>query len=71
MLVAELNLILLGPPFVITDEDIEYFVHALDDVLSDCYKLPGPMWDLGANLVRAAMRNKGEKQPEPAAAGAR
>jgi ornithine--oxo-acid transaminase len=56
---------------VITDEDIQYFVKALDDVLSDCHKLPGPMWDLGANLVKAAMRNKTEKQPEPATAGTR
>jgi len=25
------------------------------------------MWDLGANLVKAALRNKDEKQPEPEA----
>ncbi len=53
------------PPFVISDEDIQYFVNALDDVLSDCHKLPGPMWDLGANLVKAAMANKSGKPPEP------
>lgn len=49
------DIIRLLPPFVISDEDIQYFVHALDDVLSDCHKLPGPMWDLGANLVKAAL----------------
>jgi ornithine--oxo-acid transaminase len=65
------DIIRILPPFVITDEDIQYFVKALDDVLSDCHKLPGPMWDLGANLVKAAMRNKTEKQPEPATAGTR
>lgn len=62
------DVIRILPPFVITDEDIQYFVGALDDVLLDCHKLPGPMWDLGANLVKAALRNKGEKQPEPASA---
>lgn len=52
------------PPFVITDEDIQYFVSALDDVLSECHKLPGPMWDLGANLVKAALASKrGEREP--------
>ncbi len=52
------------PPFVISDEDIRYFVSALDDVLSDCHKLPGPMWDLGANLVKAALANKsGTREP--------
>ncbi len=52
------DVIRLLPPFVITDEDITAFVNALDDVLSDCHKLPGPMWDLGKNLVKAAMANK-------------
>jgi len=56
------------PPFVISDEDIQYFVAALDDVLSDCHKLPGPMWDLGANLVKAALANKGTKKVEPVTA---
>jgi ornithine--oxo-acid transaminase len=58
------DIIRLLPPFVITDDDIQYFVSALDDVLSDCYKLPGPMWDLGKNLVIAALANKVEKQPK-------
>ena len=55
------DIIRILPPFVITDEDIQYFVGALDDVLTDCHKLPGPMWDLGANLVKAALTNKGKK----------
>jgi 4-aminobutyrate aminotransferase-like enzyme len=58
------DIIRVLPPFVITDEDIQYFVNALDAVLSDCYKLPGPMWDLGANLVKAALANKGGKTAE-------
>jgi acetylornithine/succinyldiaminopimelate/putrescine aminotransferase len=60
------DIIRILPPFVITDEDIEYFVNALDSVLTECYRLPGPMWDLGANLVKAALKNKGrtEKTPE-------
>ena len=59
------------PPFVITDEDIQYFVGALDDVLSDCHKLPGPMWDLGANLVKAALANKGSQPAQPEVASTR
>jgi acetylornithine/succinyldiaminopimelate/putrescine aminotransferase len=64
------DIIRILPPFVITDEDIECFVHALDDVLSDCYKLPGPMWDLGANLMKAALANKGGKKAEREPVGA-
>ena len=62
------DIIRILPPLVITDEDIQYFVAALDDVLTDCYKLPGPMWDLGANLVKAALANKGPKTAELAGA---
>jgi len=58
------DIIRVLPAYVITDEDIQYFVNALDDVLTSCYKLPGPMWDLGANLVKAALGNKGQKKAE-------
>ena len=62
------DIIRILPPFIITDEDIQCFVNALDDVLTECYKLPGPMWDMGANLVKAALRNRGEKAAAPEAA---
>ncbi|NQU11531.1 aspartate aminotransferase family protein [bacterium] len=61
------DIIRVLPPFVINDEDIRHFVAALDDVLSDCHRLPGPMWDLGANLVKAALANKGQQVPVAAA----
>ena len=62
------DIIRILPPFIITDEDIQCFVKALDDVLTECHKLPGPMWDMGANLVKAALRNRGEKTAAPEAA---
>jgi ornithine--oxo-acid transaminase len=60
------DIIRILPAFVISDEDIQYFVSALDDVLTDCHKLPGPMWDLGKNLVTAALANKSKKEAVPA-----
>jgi acetylornithine/succinyldiaminopimelate/putrescine aminotransferase len=62
------DIIRILPPFVITDEDIECFVNALDHVLTECHQLPGPMWDMGTNLVKAALRNRGEKAAAPEAA---
>jgi acetylornithine/succinyldiaminopimelate/putrescine aminotransferase len=59
------DIIRILPAFVITDEDIEQFVTALDEVLGDCHKLPGPMWEMGANLVKAALANKAGKTPAP------
>jgi len=52
------DVIRILPPFTLTPEDIQYFVKALDEVLSDCHKLPGPMWEMGANLVKAALSNR-------------
>lgn len=49
------------PPFVITDEDIAYFVNALDTVLAESNSVTGPMWELGKNLVKAALANKSGK----------
>ena len=36
------------------------FVNALDDVLTECRKFPGPMWELGNNFVRAAIGSRGQ-----------
>jgi acetylornithine/succinyldiaminopimelate/putrescine aminotransferase len=61
------DIIRILPPFIITDQDIQDFVNALDSVLGDCHKLPGPMWDLGTNLVKAARANKSRGEPQPVA----
>jgi 4-aminobutyrate aminotransferase-like enzyme len=44
------------PPLIIGEREIEHFVQALDAVLSDCHRFPGPVWDLGANFVRHSLR---------------
>lgn len=55
------DIIRILPPFIISDEDIAYFVNALDVVLSESRNVAGPMWDLGKNLVKAALANKAGK----------
>jgi acetylornithine/succinyldiaminopimelate/putrescine aminotransferase len=44
------------PPLMITPVEVEKFVSALDQVLWDCRKFPGPLWDLGANFIRHSLR---------------
>jgi ornithine--oxo-acid transaminase len=61
------DIIRVLPPFVITDEDIQYFVGSLDTVLDECRNPLGSMWGLGTKLVKASMANKGKKEAEPAA----
>ncbi len=46
------------PPLIIGQREIDMFVNALDDVLTECRKFPGPMWELGNNFVKAALGSK-------------
>jgi ornithine--oxo-acid transaminase len=46
------------PPLIIGEKEIELFVNALDNVLTECRKFPGPMWELGNNFVRAALNSR-------------
>jgi ornithine--oxo-acid transaminase len=51
------------PPLIITEREVDKFVGALDDVLTECRKFPGPMWELGNNFVRHAL-GSGRAAPE-------
>lgn len=51
-------IIRLMPPYVISDEDIRWFVDALDDVLGKSHRLPGPMLGMGMNAMKAKIRGR-------------
>ena len=53
------------PPLIITEREVDLFVNGLDDVLSECRRFPGPMWELGNNFVRHALgaRRSAENRP--------
>src|SRR3954452_3720557 len=46
------------PPLMIGEREVDRFVNALDEVLTECRKFPGPMWEIGNNFVRHALRSK-------------
>src|ERR1700731_2929355 len=46
------------PPLIITEREVDMFVTAFDDVLTECRKFPGPMWELGNNFVRHALGSR-------------
>jgi ornithine--oxo-acid transaminase len=46
------------PPLIIGEKEVNHFVTALDDVLTECRKFPGPMWEIGQNFVRHALGSK-------------
>src|SRR5262247_427877 len=53
-----LDVIRILPPLIIGKKEVDMFVNALDDVLTECRKFPGPMWELGNNFVRAALGSR-------------
>ena len=54
------------PPLIIGEREVDMFVNALDDVLTECRKFPGPMWELGNNFVRHALGSKRGAESRPA-----
>jgi acetylornithine/succinyldiaminopimelate/putrescine aminotransferase len=53
-----MDVIKMTPPLIIGQKEVDRIVHAFDDTLADCYKFPGAMWDMGTNLVRAALTSR-------------
>ncbi len=50
-----MDVIKITPPLIITQKDVDRIIHALDHTLAECYKLPGGMWDMGTNFIRATL----------------
>ncbi len=49
------SIIRLMPPYVISDDDIQWFTSALDEVLGGIHRMAGPMIEMGRNALRAKM----------------
>ncbi len=44
------------PPLVITKEDVDYFLSAMQQVLEDVQKIPGNVWNTFTGLAKGALR---------------
>lgn len=44
------------PPYIITDDEVDRIVTAMDRVLEECRRFPGPVWSVGKQLASAAAR---------------
>ena len=52
---ANEDVLKIAPPFVISREEIDRLVRALDDVLAAAHSFPGPFWEVGSRLARNAL----------------
>jgi ornithine--oxo-acid transaminase len=50
------NIIKFLPPLILTDEQVEHALTAIDQTLDKAHRLRGGLWDLGKDLVKAAFK---------------
>jgi ornithine--oxo-acid transaminase len=60
----QMPVIKLLPPLCISDEDEDWIVSAFDQVLGECHKLPGPVWDLATTLAAHALKARTGQHPQ-------
>lgn len=53
-----MNVVKFLPPLVIGERDRDWILNALDQVIADCHKVPGAIWDLGKTLTGHALKAK-------------
>jgi ornithine--oxo-acid transaminase len=58
------NIVKLLPPLICGQEEIDYFVAALDDVLGDATNGSGLLLEFGRTMAKGALRRPGKARPE-------
>jgi ornithine--oxo-acid transaminase len=49
------TIIKLLPSLTLGDDDVQWLMDALEDVIAECHKFPGSAWDVGKDLAKRAM----------------
>lgn len=53
-----MNVVKFLPPLILTEKDTNWIINAVDDVIAECHKVPGSVWDLGKTLASQALKAK-------------
>lgn len=53
-----MNVVKFLPPLILSKKDETRIINALDDVIADCHKVPGSVWELGKTLASHAIKAK-------------
>jgi ornithine--oxo-acid transaminase len=54
----DLYVIKLLPPLCLSEADEDWIVHAFDDVIAECHRVPSSIWDLASTLAGHAWKNR-------------
>jgi ornithine--oxo-acid transaminase len=58
------NIIKLLPPLICGQEEVDYFVNALDDVLQSAHEGSGLFFEFGRTMAKGALRRAGKTRPQ-------
>ncbi|MHB1585347.1 MAG: aspartate aminotransferase family protein [Acidimicrobiales bacterium] len=58
-----MNVVKLLPPLIIGEEEVEYFVDALDDILRDAHHGPGLLFEFGRTVAKSSLRRRSRPAP--------
>jgi len=66
-----MNVVKLLPPLIADQDEVDYFVDALDDVMHDAHRGSGLLFEFGTTMAKSALRRGAPKAaaPEPGAPG--
>ena len=59
-----MDVIKILPPLMIGEKEVDRFVNALDETLTDCARFPGPIMELAKNTARLQLRKQGMLGPK-------
>ncbi|MEZ4703748.1 MAG: aspartate aminotransferase family protein [Bdellovibrionota bacterium] len=54
----EMDVIKLSPPLCLNQKDVERFLASFDQVMEDCHRFPGPIWDVGSRLIKHSLKKE-------------
>jgi len=52
----KVNIVKILPPLIVGDAEVDLFVDAFEDVVADCHRYPGTLWDFGRTLAVQALK---------------
>lgn len=55
------DIIKLLPPFVIDDDDVQWFLDAFEQVMVGLHRFPGPVWEVVARVGKFALKSTGQR----------
>ncbi len=52
----DVNVVKILPPMILGDAELDLFSEAFEDVVADCHRYPGTLWEFGRTLATQALK---------------